>query len=191
MRVAGEISGEITQALEDWARGERHALDELAPLVYDQLRRLADSLLRNERPDHTLQGTALVHELFGQLMKLRKITLNDRGHFFTFSARLMRRLLVDHARGVNAGRRYGNLQRAPLNAELAWVAPRGEETLDLSGALEDLENLDAGKARAVELRYFLGCTIEETAAILEVSPSTIDRDVRFALAWLHTRLHSA
>ena len=184
-------SGEITQALEDWARGDRHALAELAPLVYDQLRLLADSLLRNERSDHTLQGTALVHELFGQLMNLRRVTLNDRAHFYTFSARLMRRLLVDHARSVNAARRYGNLQRAPLNAELAWVAPRGEETLDLSAALQELETLDAGKARAVELRYFLGCTVEETAAVLNVSPSTIDRDVRFALAWLHKRLHSA
>lgn len=181
--------GEITLLLDGWARGDSSAMDQLAPLVYDQLRNLADALLRNERPDHTLQGTALVNEMFQQFLKLRKVTLHDRSHFYTFAARLMRRLLVDHARQLNATKRGGALSRAPLNAELAWVSPPGETTLDLSAALEELQSLDEGKARAIELRYFLGCTVEESAMILAVSPSTIDRDIRFSLAWLHQRLH--
>ena len=186
-----KAAGEITLLLDSWARGDPDAMDRLAPLVYDQLRNLADALLRNERPDHTLQGTALVNEMFEQLMKLRKVTLNDRSHFYTFAARLMRRLLVDHARQFNALKRGAAFARAPLNAELAWVSPRGETLLDLSAALEELEALDEGKARAIELRYFLGCTVEETAAIIGVSPSSVDRDIRFSLAWLHRRLHAA
>jgi RNA polymerase sigma factor (TIGR02999 family) len=183
-----EDRGEITLLLDEWAHGDSNAIHELAPLVYGQLRNLADALLRNERRDHTLQGTALVNEMFQQLMKLRKVTLNDRAHFYTFAARLMRRLLVDHARHLKA-RRGACLNRAPLDAELAWVAPAGETSLDLSAALEELRMLDEGKARAVELRYFLGCTVEESAAILGVSASSIDRDIRFSLAWLHQRLH--
>ena len=184
-------AGEITVLLDDWARGDSEALHRLAPLVYDQLRNLADALLRNERSDHTLQGTALVNEMFQQLMKLHKVNLNDRSHFYTFAARLMRRLLVDHARYLKAGKRGAYMNHAPLNAELAWVAPTEDSTLDLSAALEELQALDEGKARAVELRYFLGCTVEETAAILGVSTSTVDRDIRFSLAWLHQRLHPA
>ena len=186
-----QTAGDITQLLDGWARGESGAIHQLAPLVYDQLRSLADALLRNERPNHTLQGTALVNEIFQQLMKLRKVSLNDRSHFFTFAARLMRRLLVDHARGLHAAKRGASLNRAPLNAELAWVSPPGEALLDLSAALEELQELDESKARAEELRYFLGCTVEEAAAILGVSPSSVDRNLRFSLAWLHQRLHQS
>jgi RNA polymerase sigma factor (TIGR02999 family) len=182
-------AGDITLLLDRWARGESGTIDELAPLVYDQLRKLADSALYRERPDHTLQATALVHEVFEQLLKLRKVALNDRGHFYTFAAKLMRRLLVDHARNHKAAKRGLGLVRVPLDAELAWVGPLEEESLDLSAALEELEALDPEKVRAVELRYFLGCTVEEAAAILGVSPSSIDRSVRFSLAWLHQRLH--
>ena len=187
----GGQAGEITLLLDSWARGERGAMDRLAPLVYDQLRSLADALLRSERPDHTLQGTALVNEMFQQLLRLRRVSLNDRAHFYTFAARLMRRLLVDHARQMKALKRGASLNRAPLNAELAWVSPADENSLDLAAALAELQSLDEDKARAVELRYFLGCTVEESAAILGVSPSTIDRDIRFSLAWLHQRLHAA
>jgi len=186
-----EGAGEITRLLDSWAHGDSTAVDRLAPLVYDQLRRLAESLLRNEHPGHTLQGTALVNEMFGQLMKLRKINLDDRSHFYTFSARLMRRVLVDHARQIKAAKRGSAFSRVPLNTELAWAPPRDDALLDLSAALEELHALDPGKARAIELRYFLGCTVEESAAILGVSPSGIDRDIRFSLAWLHGRLHPA
>jgi RNA polymerase sigma factor (TIGR02999 family) len=184
-----ESSGEITRLLDSWALGDSAAVDRLAPLVYDQLHQLAESLLRNERPDHTLQSTALVNETFERLMKMRKVSLNDRAHFYTFSARLMRRLLVDHARQYKAAKRGVSFRVAPLNAELAWINPEREEMLDLSAALEKLSELDERKARAVELRYFLGCTVDETASILGVSPSGIDRDLRFSLAWLRDLLH--
>jgi RNA polymerase sigma factor (TIGR02999 family) len=186
-----EGAGEITLVLDDWARGKPGAVDQLLPLVYDQLHRLAQSLLRNERPDHTLECTALVNELFGQLLKQHRVNVKDRAHFYTFSAKLMRRLLIDHARQFRAAKRGSGLARVPLEAELAWVEPVQESNIDLSRALDELGELSPLKAQAVELRYFLGCTVEETAELLKVSPSTIDRDVRFSLAWLHERLHSA
>jgi len=186
-----EDVGEITLLLDCWARGDAGAMDQLLPLVYDQLHRLAQSMLRNERMDHTLQGTALVNEVFGQLLKLRKVTVKDRAHFYTFSAKLMRRLLVDHARRVNAAKRGALLTRVPLEAELAWVNPVHESSIDLSRALDELGELNPVKAQAVELRYFLGCTVDEAAMLLSVSPSSIDRDLRFSLAWLHERLHPA
>jgi RNA polymerase sigma factor (TIGR02999 family) len=180
--------GEVTVWLERWSKGDAEALDQLAPLVYDQLRKMADGLLHNERLDHTLQPTALVNEVFLQLVSLHRITLNDRVHFLTFAAKLMRRILIDHARRSKAAKRGLAINRIPLNAELCLVGPAGVDTLDLSLALDELEANDSEKARAVELRYFLGCTVEETAALLGVSPSTVDRDVRFSLAWLHDRL---
>jgi RNA polymerase sigma factor (TIGR02999 family) len=187
----GKESGEITRLLDSWAQGDATAVDRLAPLVYDQLRRLAESLLRNERADHTLQGTALVNEMFQQFMKLRKVSLRDRSHFYTFSAKLMRRLLVDHARQVKAVKRGVSFKRVPLNAELAWITPQPESFLDLSAALEELYAIDEAKARAIELRYFLGCTVDETASILGVSAPSVERDIRFSLVWLHDRLHPA
>ncbi len=186
-----EEGGEITRLLDNWARGDSTAVDQLAPLVYDQLRQLAESLLRNERPNHTLQGTALVNEMFQQFIKLRKVSLHDRSHFYAFAAKLMRRLLVDYARQAKAIKRGASFNRVPLNAELAWVTPQTDDALDLSAALDELYRNDEVKARAVELRYFLGCTVDEAASILGVSPSSIDRDIRFSLAWLHDRLHPA
>ncbi|HTC36477.1 MAG TPA: ECF-type sigma factor [Bryobacteraceae bacterium] len=185
----GENSGDITGWLEQWAQGEPAALDHLAPLVYDQLRTIADNLLRNEAPDHTLQPTALVSETFLRLLDLHQVSLNDRSHFFAFAAKLMRRVLIDHARRVKAAKRSvpGLL---PLDPELGWTGALNEESLDLSAALDELETLDAIGVRALELRYFLGCTGEETAALLGISASTVDRSVRFSLAWLHSRLHS-
>jgi RNA polymerase sigma factor (TIGR02999 family) len=189
MTDKSEGAGEITLLLEDWARGRPGAVDQLLPLVYDRLRGLAQSLLRNERPDHTLECTALVNEMFGQLLKQRKVNVKDRAHFYTFSAKLMRRLLIDHARQFRAVKRGGEFTRIPLEAELAWVAPQGESNIDLSRALDELQELSPAKAQAIELRYFLGCTVEEAAGLLGVSPSTVDRDLRFSLAWLHERLH--
>ena len=183
-----EGAGEITLLLDDWSRGKPGVVDQLLPLVYDRLHRLAQSLLRNERPDHTLECTALVNELFGQLLRQRRVNVKDRGHFYAFSARLMRRLLIDHARQFRAAKRGSGLARVPLEAELAWVSPRQETSIDLSRAMDELGELSPSKAQAVELRYFLGCTVEETAGLLGVSPSTVDRDVRFSLAWLHERL---
>jgi RNA polymerase sigma factor (TIGR02999 family) len=180
--------GEVTIWLDRWSKGETEALDRLAPLVYDQLRKVANGLLHNERSDHTLQPTALVNEVFLQLVNFHRISLGDRAHFFAFAAKLMRRILIDYARRLKTAKRGVALDRIPLNAELCWVSPSGENNLDLALALDELEATDSGKARAVEMRYFLGCTVEETAGLLGVSASTIDRDVRFSLAWLHERL---
>ena len=182
-------TGEVTAWLERWAQGEPAALDRLTPLVYDQLRVIADNLLSNERSDHTLQPTALVNETFLKLLGVHKLTLNDRSHFFAFSAKLMRRILIDHARRLTADKR-GSREQFPLDSELGWTAAAtDEQSLDLNAALEELEALDATKTRALELRYFLGCTVDETAALLGLSSSSVDRGLRFSLAWLHSRLH--
>lgn len=186
-----DAPGEVTVWLDRWSKGEAAALDQLAPLVYEQLHRVADGLLHNERSDHTLQPTALVHEVFLQLVNLHRVTLNDRAHFYTFAAKLMRRILIDHARRLKAAKRGLAWNRIPLNEELCWVGGVGEETLDISRAMDELEATDVQKARAVELRYFLGCTVEETAGILGTSRSTVDRDLRFSLAWLHQRMSAA
>jgi len=180
--------GEITLLLGRWEQGEPGAVESLAPLVYDQLRAIAEALLRNERPDHTLQATAIVNEVFMDLLRVRRLAINDRAHFFSFAAQLTRRVLVDSARKAKAEKRGAGWTRIPLDAELVWLSNRGAESLDLSAALNELEKLDASKTRAVELHYFLGCTIEETADILQVSTSTVDRSLRFSLAWLRGRL---
>jgi RNA polymerase sigma factor (TIGR02999 family) len=180
--------GEITQLLHRWERGEPGVVEELAPLVYDQLRRIAESYLRHERPDHTLQPTAIVNEVFLDLLRMHRLALNDRAHFFTFAAQLTRRVLVDSARKFKSQKRGGDWQRVPLDAELAWLGSDTAEPLDLAEALDDLAALDAAKTRAIELHFFLGCTVEEAADILGISKSTVERDLRFSLAWLRERL---
>src|SRR5271156_6767116 len=147
-------STEVTIWLQQWAEGEPTALDHLAPLVYDQLRVIADNLLRNEANGHILQPTALVSETFLKLLDLHKVTLNDRSHFFAFAARLMRRVLIDHARREKAGKRF-SVGRLPLDPELGWAGSVNEQSLDLNSALDELESLDATGIRALELRYFL------------------------------------
>jgi RNA polymerase sigma factor (TIGR02999 family) len=183
--------GEITLLLSRWERGEPGAVESLAPLVYDRLRAIADALLRNERPEHTLQPTAVVHEVFLDLLRVRKLAISDREHFFNFAAQLTRRVLIDSARKAKAQKRGMGWARIPLDAELAWVSNDSPECLDLSAALDELAEFDAAKARAIELRYFLGCTVEETAGILQVSRSTMERSLRFSLAWLHARLRGS
>jgi RNA polymerase sigma factor (TIGR02999 family) len=181
--------GEITQLLGRWEQGEPGAVESLAPLVYDQLRGIAEAFLRNERPGHTLQATAVVNEVFLDLLRLRRIAINDRAHFFAFAAQLTRRVLIDSARKAKAGKRGLGWTRIPLDAELAWLSNERSESLDLSAALNELGEFDPAKTRAVELHYFLGCTVEETADVLQVSKSTVERSLRFSLAWLHGRLH--
>jgi RNA polymerase sigma factor (TIGR02999 family) len=166
-------------------------MESLAPLVYDQLRAMAEAFLRNERPDHTLQATAVVHEVFLDLLRLRRLALNDRAHFFAFAAQLTRRVLVDSARKAKAEKRGVGWTRIPLDAELVWFSNDSAESFDLSAALNELAEFDAAKTRAVELHYFLGCSVEETADILQVSKSTVERSLRFSLAWLRRRLYRA
>lgn len=182
-------SGEVTQLLRQWTSGEAEAIENLAPLVYQHLHRIAQGYLSRERSGHTLQATGLVNEVFLRLMGEKRADWQDRGHFYSFAARMMRRILIDHARAVRSDKRGGAAQKIPLAAELAWIDAQGPEILDLDTALNDLEALDAKKARAVELRYFLGCTAEETAEIMNVSKATIDRELRFTRSWLIDRLN--
>lgn len=187
----GPGPGEITVLLQRWEQGEPGSLDRLAPLVCDQLRAIADSFLRNERSDHTLQPTAVVNEVFLDLLRLRRLGLRDRAHFYAFSAKLARRILIDSARSANARKRGAGLARIPLDAEFGLElgsAANGDDTLDLGRALDELAALDPLKTRAVELRYFLGCTVEETAALLEIPKRSLERHLEFSLAWLRKRL---
>jgi RNA polymerase sigma factor (TIGR02999 family) len=180
--------GEITQLLARWEQGESGAVEALAPLVYDQLRVIAEAYLRRERPDHTLQPTAVVNEVFVDLLRVRRLALKDRAHFFTFAARLTRRVLIDSVRKAKSEKRGLGWQRVPLDAELAWLGTDSAQSLDLSQALNDLAEFDPLKTRMVELHYFLGCTVEETAEILEVSSRTVERSLHFSLAWLRRRM---
>jgi len=186
--VGDSGQGEITQLLARWEQGECGAVEALAPLVYDQLHAIAEAYLRNERPEHTLQATAVVNEVFLDLLRVRRLALKDRAHFFTFAAQLTRRVLIDSARKAKSEKRGQGWQRAPLDAELAWLGGETAESLDLSRALNDLAEFDPIKTRMVELHYFLGCTIEETAEILDVSTRTVERSLAFSLAWLRRRL---
>lgn len=164
-------------------------MESLAPLVYDQLRAIAEAYLRNERPGHTLQATAIVNEVFLDLLRVRRLAIHDRAHFFAFAAQLTRRVLIDSARRAKAEKRGLGWTRIPLDAELAWLSNESAEGLDLSAALNDLAEFDPVKTRAIELHFFLGCTVEETADVLQVSKSSVERSLRFSLAWLHNRLH--
>lgn len=186
--MAESGQGEITQILARWEQGDARAVEALAPLVYDQLHAIAEGYLRRERPEHTLQPTAVVNEVFLDLMRLRQLALKDRAHFFTFAAQLTRRVLIDSARRAKSEKRGHGWRRAPLDAELAWLGSENAESLDLSQALNDLAGFDPVKTRMVELRYFLGCTVEETAEILDVSPRTVERSLQFSLAWLRRRM---
>jgi RNA polymerase sigma factor (TIGR02999 family) len=180
--------GEITLLLARWEQGDLYAMESLAPLVYDRLHGIAEALLRGERPDHTLQPTAVVNEVFLDLLRLRRLALTDRTHFFAFAARLARRVLIDAARKCRAEKRGDGWRRVPLDSELEWSANENEQCLDLAAALDELAKFDADKTRAVELRYFLGCTVEETADVMQTSRSSVERSLRFSLAWLSNRL---
>jgi len=180
---------EITLLLERWSSGDPAAFDLLAPVVYNDLRRLARTMMRSERSDHTLQPTALLNETYMRLMQQQKVTWEDRGHFYAFAARLMRNILTDHARAHLAERRGGQGQvRIELTEDLAWIGSGDEQILDLHRALERLETLDARKARVVELRYFFAFTTAEAAEALGIAPATAERDLQFARGWLYRDL---
>src|SRR3981081_784087 len=155
--------GEITQLLHEWKGGNREAFDRLMPLVYSELRNIATGLMRRERGGHTLQPTALLHELYFRLAQQRQVAIGDRSHFYTFAAKLMRMILVDHARARNADRRGGAQMRVPISAELPWLGETDSDTLDLNRALDRLEQLDPRKTRILELRFFLCFTVDEIA----------------------------
>jgi len=181
---------DVTALLADWSRGDRGALARLLPLVYEELRRIAARQLRHERDGHTLQPTALVHEAYLRLVEQRSVRWQDRAHFLGVAAKVMRRILVDHARRQAARKRGDGAQHMPLEAILDAPAPGQVALLALDHALGRLEQLDPGLAQIVELRAFGGMTIDEAAHVLNVSPSTVKRDWRTARAWLTQELGS-
>ncbi len=180
---------DITGLLREWREGRPGAFEQLMPVVYADLKRIALGYLRHERPDHTLQATGLVHELYLRLFHQREAAWNDRAHFYTFAAKVMRMILADHARRYASQKRGGPRARVPLSDDLAWVNVDGPEMLDFDRALNQLEDIDARKARMVELCHFLGCTTKEAAEILGISMATAERDLKFARGWLYRQLY--
>ena len=178
----------MTALLSEWGRGNANALNELLPLVYAELRRIAARQLRDERVGHTLQPTALVHEVYLRLIDQRHVDWRDRAHFFGVAAQVMRRILVDHARRHRASKRGDGLPSVSIDQAKEPIAPDGIPVLALDHALDRLAGLDEGLARVVELRAFGGLTIEEAACVLKVSPTTAKREWRTAKAWLAREL---
>ncbi len=192
MSSPSQIPGDITSLLQRWSGGDTGALDDLVEIAYKELRGIAASYLRPGSQHNALQATELVNELYMRLARQRAAQLSNRCHFYSFSAMLMRRILSDFSRRSHAQKRPGSAgAQIPLHPDLAWIDAAGEEMLSLDQALSELEFLDERKVRIIELRYFLGCTNEETAEILGVTRSTVDRDLQFAKTWLYRRLHSA
>jgi len=181
--------GEITLLLSKWRDGEPAAFDQLMPLVYPHLREVAAAYIRRERNPDVLQATALVHELYLRLITQKKAAWDDRCHFYTFAAKVMRRILIDMARGNQAQMRGSGVPHVPLSEDLPWIEVGSEDLLELNRALEELAAIDPAKVQLVELRFFLGCTSEETAALLETSKATVDRDMKFIRSWLYRRMH--
>ena len=179
---------DVTQILQEVSGGDRGAPARLMPLVYDELRRLADHYLRRERPDHTLQPTALVHEAYLHLIDQRRVDWQNRAHFFGVAAQLMRRILVDHARRHRASKRGGFQQKLTLDEAVDYSQPRDVDLIALDDALDALAQLDARQSRIVELRFFGGLTIEETAEALSVSPATVKAEWKMAKAWLRREI---
>jgi len=181
-------SHEITMLLLAWSEGDREALDRLVPLVYGELRRLAQSYMRRERAGHTLQTTALIHEAFLRLIDAGQVRLESRTHFFAVASRLMRQILVDFARSRGYQKRGGGAEQVSLDEALVIGQPPDEDLVALDEALAALAEVDERKARVVELRFFGGLTEAEMAETLKVSPETVRRDWRLAKSWLLHKL---
>jgi RNA polymerase sigma-70 factor (ECF subfamily) len=180
----------VTQLLVAWGAGDESAFEKLAPLVYDELRRLARRYMAGERPGHTLQTTALVNEAYLKLVDIHQIKWQNRTHFFAMSARLMRRILVDFARSRRYQKRGAGAQKVPLD-EALLVLDSGHDLVAVDDALKALAEVDARKSQVVEMRFFGGLTVEETADALGVSPETVMRDWKVAKAWLSRELAPA
>ncbi len=180
---------DVTQLLIAWRDGKPQALSRLIPVVYDELRRLAGGQLRRERSDHSLQATALVHEAYLRLVDKTHPRWQGRVHFFAVAAQQMRRVLVDHARRHKAAKRGGGAAKVPIEGETVVLSDqRPEDLVALDDALSSLESFDTRKARIIELRYFGGLSLEETAEVLEVSTATVVNDARLARAWLQREI---
>ena len=183
-----DSSSQVSKLLVNWRQGDEGAREALIPLVYDELRRLARRHLRRERPDHTLQSAALVHEAYLRLVRQDQPQWQNRAHFFGVAAQLMRHILVDHARNRAAAKRGAGAQRLTLNTEIALPQERGLDLVSLDEALNELAALDPQQSRVVELRFFGGLSIEETSVVLGISPATVKREWATARAWLRREM---
>jgi RNA polymerase sigma factor (TIGR02999 family) len=181
---AEQGQGEITRLLRESSQGDADAMARLVPVIYDELRALAASYLRRERPDHTLQPTALANEAYIRLVDQRVVQWNNRSHFFGIAAKMMRRILVDHARAHRAGKRGGDAERVPLDEASAWTSPHDVDLIALDIALDSLARHDERKAKVVEMRFFGGMSVDETADVLGVASVTVMRDWTMAKAYL-------
>ena len=181
-------SDHVTQLLLDWGDGNQEALDDLMPMVYEELRLMAHRQLRGERAGHTLNTTALVHEAYFKLVDQNRVEWQNRAHFFGIAAQAMRRILLMYARARHRQKRGGGQEPLPLEEAIVLTDARAEALIDLDDALARLEHIDERLVRLVECRYFGGLTIEETAQALDLSPATIKREWRAARAWLHRAL---
>lgn len=186
--MAADTPNDLTQLLHAWRKGDEAARNQLMSLVYDELRRLAGNYLRRERAGHTLQPTALVHEAYLQLIDQSQVSWESRAHFFGAAARLMRRILVDHARAHNAEKRGGGEERLELNEAIGVPEQKDINLLALDDALSELARIDPQQSQIVELRYFGGLSIEETATVLNISPATIKREWSMAKVWLYRQV---
>jgi RNA polymerase sigma factor (TIGR02999 family) len=180
--------GEITRLLARWNDGESAAFESLMPLVYPHLREVAAAYIRRERTPGVMQATSLVHELYLRLLVQEKAEWKDRAHFYTFSSKIMRMILIDHARANQAQRRGAQAEHIPLSDDLPWVGLNTPELIDLNTALDALDQTDPGLVQTLELRFFLGCSIEETAEIMGISEATVKRNIKFAKGWLYRRI---
>ena len=186
--MAASVSN-VTELLESWRSGDPSALHRLTPLIYGELRRIAHRYTQREAPGHTLQTTALVNEAYLRLARQKKANWRDRQHFFAATARVMRHILIDHARRRRYGKHGGDLQRVLLDDALRISEQRAAELIALDEALSELKEIDARKHCVVEMRYFGGLSLEETATALDVSEMTVRRDWRAAKAWLYRRVN--
>ena len=182
--MEGHSKVEVTQLLQAWGGGDAQALDRLAPVVYEELRAMAHRYMRRENPENSLQATALVHEAYLKLVDVKVTHWQDRAHFFAIAARLMRRILVDAARARDAGKRGGGAMRVEINESLDGAPLANDEMVRLDDAIQALAKFDARKAEVVELRFFGGLSVEETAQVLKISPQSVMRDWKLARSWL-------
>lgn len=183
-----QTSQNVTQLLIGWSNGDREALDALLPVVYEELRKQAARYLRHERVGHTLQTTALIHEAYLKLVDQKNVHWQNRAHFFGIAAQLMRRILVDHARAKKRTKRGGSDIRVSFNEANVMAPSQNLDIVALDEALARLSEIDEQQSRIVELRFFSGLTVEETAAVLAISPATVKRDWSMAKAWLHREI---
>jgi len=187
MGETGSAAGDVSALLRAWSAGDRGAFEQMTPIVYEELHRLARRYMRRERPGHSLQATALVNEAYVRLVDYKRMQWQDRAHFFAVSAQLMRRILVEHARRRNL-KRGGGVAHITLEDAVVANGQPGADLVALDDAMNALARFDPRKAQVVEMRYFGGLSLEESAEVLQVSPMTVRRDLRTAKAWLYREL---